>query len=82
MKKIRIFLAMSAMLLAIGGAFASNLFFQTYYEYQPENGCIARSVDFTCVQSPVGAICATTSAPTIQLKLESTGTCGASLYKQ
>jgi hypothetical protein len=50
MKMFRSILAASALLLAVGGAFASNLLF-TYYRYSPTApaACVATSYSFECI---------------------------------
>lgn len=86
MKKIRVFLAMSALLLAIGGALASNYVDFTYYELQvieDEKVCQPREVSFECFT--VGTVmCATAAAPSIQLRRDNSPStsCGPELWKQ
>jgi hypothetical protein len=85
MKKARIFLAMSAVLLAIGGAFASkSLVLNTYYEYQdltPTDKCVAHQVDFACSAVVTPNICEISG---IQLRPNTTisNQCGTVLFKQ
>lgn len=87
MKKVRGFLAMSAVLLAVGGAFAQFALPTTsVFEYltSPDR-CIARTAAFDCttVHATDAPICATTAAPSVQLKeLNSPSTqCGLPMWK-
>lgn len=85
MKKIHLLLALSSITIAISSAFASKYIDVTYYEYAIVEGgpvCIPHTVAFSSCEVIGVSICATTSAPPVQLRAESTGTCGASLYRQ
>ena len=88
MKTIRVILAISAMLLAIGGALASRYASNnTYYEHRVIEGddvCIPRSVLFTCSTNQTMTICESADAPGVQLKETDTPStsCGPALWKQ
>lgn len=87
MKKIRVSLVFSAVLLATLGALASRYNNELYFELKYFAGdayCIQRIVPFVCSTNYTGIICATAYEPTIQLRLLifPEMLCGPELWRQ
>lgn len=75
MKKIRTLFTITAVMVAIGGAYSSHLFVSTYYENvtiilgsAQIDVCLPRSVDYQCSPTPSPWICETNSEIGVQLK--------------
>lgn len=90
MKKIRIILAMSAVLLAVLGVFGSNLFPPafTYYKHVPAGGgdpeeCLEKVTEYNCITSGT-VICATATETGVQLRRDNniSTDCGPLMWKQ
>jgi hypothetical protein len=81
MKKIRILLALSAVVLAIGGAFATRTLSPsiTVYEFSPPVNCIEHTAD--CATS--GTTACTITGVSVQLRQDPTPStsCGALMWK-
>lgn len=88
MKKIRFFLVISVVLLAVGGAFASRYFESTYFKLVLLEGdifCVPVAVSFSsCSTSITGIPCELTSSPLDQLRAENTPwtSCGLLLWRE
>lgn len=82
MKKIRIFMALSAVMLAVGGAFATRALRPsiTVYEFSAPASCIAHIAD--CATS--GNTPCTITGVSTQLRQDPTpsNSCGALMWKQ
>jgi hypothetical protein len=89
MKKFRVILASSALLLAFGAAFASDLAF-TYYQWRPASGsipaaCVPQSPPFECIVTPNANPCSVLiGGDLIQLRETAVveNQCGAQLFKK